>query len=84
MARTKREKRLVVRLAGPLEDELKAAAERDGRPVSGLVRKILTDVVIADRAERGSAEAALGGRSASSDKLLELYGANGLDRLEML
>ena len=47
----KHDERAVVRLTGALRDELKAAAERDGRPVSGLIRKILTDFVTADMAD---------------------------------
>lgn len=43
MARTKREQRISVRVAGPLRDELEAEAERDGRQLAEHVRRILID-----------------------------------------
>lgn len=51
MAKTKREERLVIRLAGPLLTSLKAAAERDCRPLSSFVRKILIDAITTDLGE---------------------------------
>jgi predicted DNA binding CopG/RHH family protein len=50
MAKPKLRKRLVVRIAAPLIAKLKTCAERDGRPLSSYVRKVL-----ADAAERASA-----------------------------
>jgi hypothetical protein len=45
MAKPKLKKRLAVCIAPALVHRLKIAAERDGRPVSGFVRKALTDAV---------------------------------------
>jgi predicted DNA binding CopG/RHH family protein len=50
MAKTPLKKRLVVRIATPLVNKLKSCAERDGRPLSSFVRKVL-----ADAAKRASA-----------------------------
>jgi predicted DNA binding CopG/RHH family protein len=50
MAKTALKKRLVVRIAAPLVNKLKSCAERDGRPLSSFVRKVL-----ADAAKRASA-----------------------------
>jgi predicted DNA binding CopG/RHH family protein len=43
MAKPKLKKRLVVRIATPLINQLKSCAERDGRPLSSYVRKVLAD-----------------------------------------
>jgi predicted DNA binding CopG/RHH family protein len=43
MAKPKLRKRLVVRIATPLINQLKSCAERDGRPLSSYVRKVLAD-----------------------------------------
>jgi hypothetical protein len=43
MAKTALKKRLVVRIATPLVNKLKTCAERDGRPLSSFVRKVLSD-----------------------------------------
>jgi predicted DNA binding CopG/RHH family protein len=43
MAKPKLKKRLVVRIAAPLIAKLKTCAERDGRPLSSFVRKVLAD-----------------------------------------
>ncbi|MFZ2078645.1 MAG: hypothetical protein WAV38_18715 [Xanthobacteraceae bacterium] len=43
MAKPKLKKRLVVRFATPLVNQLKSCAERDGRPLSSYVRKVLAD-----------------------------------------
>jgi hypothetical protein len=43
MAKPKLRKRLVVRIATPLINQLKSCAQRDGRPLSSYVRKILSD-----------------------------------------
>jgi predicted DNA binding CopG/RHH family protein len=48
MAKPKLEKRLVIRIAAPLITKLRSCAERDGRPLSSYVRKVLADA--ADRA----------------------------------
>jgi hypothetical protein len=50
MAKTPLKKRLVIRIAAPLVNKLKGCAERDGRPLSSFVRKVL-----ADAAKRASA-----------------------------
>jgi predicted DNA binding CopG/RHH family protein len=50
MAKTPLKKRLVIRIAEPLINKLKGCAERDGRPLSSFVRKVL-----ADAAKRASA-----------------------------
>jgi hypothetical protein len=47
MARTKREQRISVRVAGPLRDELEAEAVQDGRPLADYVRRLLIDAVAA-------------------------------------
>jgi predicted DNA binding CopG/RHH family protein len=43
MAKPKLKKRLVVRIPAPLITKLKDCAERDGRPLSSFVRKVLAD-----------------------------------------
>jgi predicted DNA binding CopG/RHH family protein len=48
MAKSKLKKRLVVRITAPLIHKVKIAPERDGRPVSGFVRKALTEAVAAE------------------------------------
>jgi predicted DNA binding CopG/RHH family protein len=45
MAKPKLKKRLVVRITAPLINRLKICADRDGRPLSSFVRKVLSDVV---------------------------------------
>jgi hypothetical protein len=50
MAKTLLKKRLVIRIAAPLVNKLKGCAERDCRPLSSFVRKVL-----ADAAKRASA-----------------------------
>jgi hypothetical protein len=37
------EEQIVLRVAKPLRDELEAAAQADGRPLSNQIRKVLTD-----------------------------------------
>ena len=55
MARTTRhEKRVTVRLAAPLLDELEVAAEEDARPTAAMIRKILLDWTARHMAERAS------------------------------
>lgn len=39
----------MVRVPAPLRDDLEAAAQRDARPLSSLVRKVLTDFVTANQ-----------------------------------
>ena len=48
MAKTKREKRLYIRLPGPLLSSLRAAAEHDCQPLAGFVRKTLIDAITTD------------------------------------
>ncbi|MFZ0373027.1 MAG: hypothetical protein WAL39_06900 [Xanthobacteraceae bacterium] len=49
MAKPKLKKRLVVRIAAPLITKLKTCAERDGRPLSSYVRKVLADAAASAR-----------------------------------
>jgi predicted DNA binding CopG/RHH family protein len=49
MAKPKLKKRLVVRIAAPLIAKLKTCAERDGRPLSSYVRKVLADAAASAR-----------------------------------
>jgi len=49
MAKTLQGKRLVVRVTAPLRRELEAAALRDSRPLSSLVRKVLAEFVVASQ-----------------------------------
>jgi len=53
MAKPKLKKRLVIRIAAPALNQLKTCAERDGRPLSSFVRKVLADA--AAREQVGSA-----------------------------
>jgi hypothetical protein len=43
MGKPRLRKRLVVRIATPLINQLKSCALRDGRPLSSYVRKVLAD-----------------------------------------
>jgi predicted DNA binding CopG/RHH family protein len=45
MRKTKRERRVTVRLSDLLVDELNDEAMRDGRPLADYVRRLLVDVV---------------------------------------
>ena len=49
MAKPKLKKRLAIRIAAPLIAKLKTCAERDGRPLSSYVRKVLTDAAASAR-----------------------------------
>jgi hypothetical protein len=49
VAKTLQGKRLVVRVPAPLRDDLEAAAQRDSRPLSSLVRKVLAEFVVANQ-----------------------------------
>ena len=49
MAKPKLKKRLVVRIATPLINQLKSCAEHDGRPLSSYVRKVLAHHLEAPR-----------------------------------
>jgi hypothetical protein len=53
----KRDDQVTFRLARPLRDELKAAAEADELALSGLVRKVLIDFATKRIVERGNAGA---------------------------
>jgi hypothetical protein len=56
--KTFRDKQIVIRLATPLQRELELAAERDGRPVSALARRILVDWMADKVVEREQDEGA--------------------------
>jgi hypothetical protein len=58
MARTLRERRLVIRITADLVEEARALAERRGQTLSQLARQLLADEVIADVARRERQEAA--------------------------
>ncbi len=49
MAKPKLKKRLAIRIAAPLIAKLKTCAERDGRPLSSYVRKVLADAAASAR-----------------------------------
>jgi hypothetical protein len=44
MAKTSREARIIVRVSQPLQDELTAAAQEEGRTLAGFVRRYLVDL----------------------------------------
>jgi hypothetical protein len=53
--KTSRGEQIMVRISTPLRQELELAAERDGRPVSALARRILVDWAEKHFAEREAA-----------------------------
>jgi uncharacterized protein (DUF1778 family) len=53
----RRDDQITFRLARPLRDELKAAAEADELALSGFVRKVLIDFATKRIVERGNAGA---------------------------
>jgi uncharacterized protein (DUF1778 family) len=54
---TGRDKRIIVRVAGPLRDVIEAAADADGRTVSSMVRRVLIQWASDRIANRTSAAA---------------------------
>jgi hypothetical protein len=55
MSQTVREEQLVVRVAGPLRQQLETAAQQDGRTLSSMVRRILLDWAAAQVSDRAKA-----------------------------
>jgi hypothetical protein len=55
MSQTVREEQLVVRVAGPLRQQLETAAQQDGRTLSSMVRRILLDWAAAQVSGRAKA-----------------------------
>ena len=53
MRKTKRERRVTVRLSESLVDELSAEAVQDGRPLADYVRRLLVDVVATRLTQNG-------------------------------
>jgi predicted DNA-binding protein len=47
-----KKRRLVIRMATPLVNQLKALAERDGRPLSSYARKVLADAAAREQRPR--------------------------------
>ena len=60
MAKPKLKKRLVVRITAPLINRLKICADRDGRPLSSFVRKVLSDAVRTEFRYRNSPKVSAG------------------------
>ena len=52
MAKSLREKQVVIRISGPLQDELAAIAAQEGRTLAGFVRKLLVDLAAQRLTER--------------------------------
>jgi hypothetical protein len=52
VAKNLRENQVVIRISGPLQDEIAAVAAEEGRTLAGYVRRVLVDIAAARMIER--------------------------------